>query len=275
MKKKYYNGCLDDNFTFEGQTLQERVEIIREYQKRTYKNEKYHQTDEEIIKGIINFIPEHVDYKMFKTEKLNKNSSLAIENKTFENLDLTTTEEKFKQTAARMEKYCEIFDPYIINTNRSVYLYGEPGTGKSHLVCCIVNKLKEEYNAVVYLTVNDLFKEVKNYWNSTEDKNFVENTLKECDLLILDDIGTEKFLKSDNTEAYIQTLLFDIINYRYEHNKPMFYTSNLSISELQEKGLNPKIVDRIAGTVGKNRNIKLENESYRLLKAQNDKEILF
>ena len=56
-----------------------------------------------------------------------------------------------------------------------------------------------------------MFKAVKNYWNSTEDKNFVENTLKECDLVILDDIGTEKFLKADNTEAYIQTLLFDII----------------------------------------------------------------
>ena len=51
----------------------------------------------------------------------------------------------------------------------------------------------------------------------------------ECDLLILDDLGTEL------TNTFVTTTLFSIINERYLHDRPCIISSNLSLQDLQKR----------------------------------------
>lgn len=70
----------------------------------------------------------------------------------------------------------------------------------------------------------DMAYRVKNSWDSPEsnDKMLFER-LKKSELLILDDLGTEKH------SEWIEEQLFSIVNYRYERDMPIIITSNISL----------------------------------------------
>ena len=70
--------------------------------------------------------------------------------------------------------------------------------------------------------------------------------LSRVDFLFLDDIGTEIFAKSSG-DTWLQTVLFDIINERYNQGKPTVFSSNYSLNDLVNvRGILEKTVDRIA-----------------------------
>ena len=80
--------------------------------------------------------------------------------------------------------------------------------------------------------------------------------------LFIDDLGTESVQKNGQ-DAWLQDIVYDILNKRYNKNLPTIFSSNLTFDDLKkDKGLLPKTIDRIY-EMTKNAVISITDESYR------------
>ena len=91
-------------------------------------------------------------------------------------------------------EYCKQFAEDFHVPNESIFMTGGTGLGKTHLSLSIAKKVIEQNYSVVYGSVPDLFRKIERAHfdrNSEESESEIVNTLKDCDLLMLDDLGAE------------------------------------------------------------------------------------
>ena len=119
------------------------------------------------------------------------------------------------------EKYCDEFDHMKSNGNGLV-LHGDCGTGKTYAACCVANRLIDEEYTVLMVNLIDLVNELQ----STYDKEPIYDRIRRCDLLVIDDLATER------DTAFMQESVFNIIDTRYRAGKPMIITTNMTLAEL-------------------------------------------
>jgi DNA replication protein DnaC len=123
------------------------------------------------------------------------------------------------------------------------YFWGNVGAGKTHAAIVLANELMErEMVEVLFLNMPEAITRVKNTFDSdikTEDSRLFER-MKEMELLVLDDVGVEKY--SD----WMADQMYQIIDHRWKNRKPMIITSNLSLEDLG-KIYKPQIASRIMG----------------------------
>ena len=118
---------------------------------------------------------------------------------------------------------------------------------------------------VLFTNLFEISKAVKSTFNresSLTEQNLIER-FANIEVLFFDDLGTEIFSKSSG-DTWLQSLLFDIINKRYNNKKATIFSSNHSLNELINKsGIAEKTVDRISemtsGAVMKIEGISLRN----------------
>lgn len=127
---------------------------------------------------------------------------------------------------------------------------GEPGLGKSMLAVSILNGL----NGLPDLQLSCYFLSFAMFVNNTqmafkdyglqEDNRKVEECVKNCDVLVIDDLGSESSMTTNTNEAsnYAQKILFRFADYR--KNKTNIITTNNTGLELQ-KMYDPKIISRL------------------------------
>jgi len=114
------------------------------------------------------------------------------------------------------------------NTNENLFFYGNSGLGKTFLSHCIAKDLLDRGKLVIYQTAPDLIENLKKAsFKNDESSDFIAEDILECDLLIIDDLGTEYF-KTDFT----QMELYNIINKRLLNNKKMIISTNLHLQEI-------------------------------------------
>ena len=208
--------------------------------------------------------------KMAKLKKLKELSLLGAryENATFDNLDMHRPKD-FVDAVGRCKKYCENWDE-IKKQGLGIYFYGDVGTGKSHLTACIGNYLLSRMVPVLFTNFLEIVKQIRKTYNdkSTTEASIISK-LVDVDLLIIDDIGTERFVKNGEITD-IQEKIYDLINARYVNCKPTIFSSNESLTQLVEDcGLMKKTVDRIASM--STAKIKLQGLSYRSIENKNKK----
>lgn len=123
---------------------------------------------------------------------------------------------------------------------------GNPGTGKTHLACAIANAVLARGHAAVFTTVSDALRAIRRAYD--KDAGISESEALDAfarpELLILDEIGT------DYGTDHSKTLLFDLINRRYEHVRPTIILTNLDAAALREY-CGERIVDRLREGGGK------------------------
>lgn len=128
--------------------------------------------------------------------------------------------------------------PNFKNSNTNLLFYGNSGTGKTFLSWCIAKELLDKGFLVVYKTSDDLLRVLKDIkFNNDTD---LENLLINCDLLIIDDLGSEQITDFSSTE------LFTLINKKILKNKKMLISTNLSLP-LISKRYSERISSRIIG----------------------------
>lgn len=128
--------------------------------------------------------------------------------------------------------------PNFKNSNTNLLFYGNSGTGKTFLSWCIAKELLDKGFLVVYKTSDDLLRALKDIkFNNDTD---LENLLINCDLLIIDDLGSEQITDFSSTE------LFTLINKKILKNKKMLISTNL-ILPLISKRYSERISSRIIG----------------------------
>ena len=113
---------------------------------------------------------------------------------------------------------------------KGLYLYGNFGCGKTYLVSALFNELAKKNIKSMIIYFPELLRSLKASFGNIED-NYEErfNRVKEAKLLLLDDIGAEKLSDWARDEV-----LGVILQYRMEEHLPTFFTSNLSLKELEE-----------------------------------------
>lgn len=121
----------------------------------------------------------------------------------------------------------EFMESYLKNkSGKGLYLSGSFGSGKTYLIAALFNELakKDINSALVYYP--ELLRSLKSSFGSDYEEKF--DFIKTVPLLLLDDIGAE------NTTAWSRDeVLGPILQYRMEEELPTFFTSNLSLKELE------------------------------------------
>lgn len=111
---------------------------------------------------------------------------------------------------------------------------GGSGLGKTHLSLAIAKEVIDNGYGVVYASAPDILSKLESErFNDDKSTDATENLLKECDLLIIDDLGTE-FLTQ-----FTLSKIYNIINTRMLLKKPIIISTNLTLKELE----NPIIRD--------------------------------
>ena len=136
-------------------------------------------------------------------------------------------------------EFCRAYAEHFDGRDDSLLLRGPTGVGKTHLSLAIAGVVLAHGHSVVYGPVQQLLHRIEREHFGRADGN-TEDTLMACDLLILDDVGTE-FSSSFYTSA-----LYNIINGRLMAEKPTIISTNLNQKELTER-YGEQIASRITG----------------------------
>ena len=126
--------------------------------------------------------------------------------------------------------------------SKSLLMNGGTGLGKTFLSACIARQVVSMGFSVVYDTAIHVFSclEKEKFGNADAEEKRMAQRIMECDLLILDDLGTEM------STSFISPALYGIINGRILENKPTIISTNLTLGELSRR-YTPQIASRLMG----------------------------
>lgn len=148
-----------------------------------------------------------------------------------------TARDYMKQVVEVCRRYVEQFG----NQKGNLLFTGKTGLGKTFLSNCIARELIERCYSVVYLPAAEMFeifsKEKFSYDSSDEDRDR-SRYLLECDLLIIDDLGTEL------VNTFTTSQLFYVVNERLNRKKGTIISTNLPVNEMRDE-FTDRVMSRI------------------------------
>lgn len=158
---------------------------------------------------------DHFDLSLYDTESVDEVTGL-------------TPREAMTQILKDAKRFVDDFDSDITN----LLLYGDTGVGKTFLSHCIAKELLDSSHTVLYLAAIDFFEFLESRQFDPamryEEKDAMLSYILDCDLLILDDLGTEL------TNGFTNTQLYHVIEARLLQNRATIISTNLSIGELND-----------------------------------------
>lgn len=151
----------------------------------------------------------------------------------------------FGDKEKQVQKIYQVFKDYCANlhsTNKKmVTISGNVGVGKTYLLECMVNECIKLGEYVVYTTAFNLNNDMLSYHTKPMDeKGDILRKYLECDLLCIDDLGTEPTLRNVTNEY-----LYLIINERLQNGKNTIITTNLNLDQIIDT-YDERIFSRIA-----------------------------
>ena len=128
---------------------------------------------------------------------------------------------------------------------RNLFLTGAPGLGKTFLSACIARTVSEKGHSVVYDTAGNIFAqfEVRKFQRDSADGQEARDETRRylnCDLLILDDLGSELVTQ------FTQSALYELVNSRLVGEKHTVISTNLTLEEAARR-YPPQIASRLEG----------------------------
>lgn len=180
-------------------------------------NGKWIETSREHYDGIITNLAN-------EAQRIKERSNLGARfmNRTFANFD----KRKDPQAYDACRSYANAEELFSKKKN-SLIIFGDVGTGKTHLSASIANDFAEKGIPTLFGTYIEHLEHIKSEFNSAGANEYLTD-MKTMMVLVIDDLGKEK-----KTE-WSQQVLFDVINYRYEHLLPVIITTNFGADELAQ-----------------------------------------
>ena len=128
---------------------------------------------------------------------------------------------------------CQEFIDHFDKSHDNILFYGSTGVGKTFLSNCIARELLDRAHTVIYLTAFQLVDILESNTFGPDDENDIPenmfNYVLDCDLLIIDDLGTEM------NNSFITSQLFLCINERLLRQRSTVISTNLSLDQLQKE----------------------------------------
>ncbi len=192
-----------------------------------------------------------VDHRMCKCMK-DKLIKAGLESSGMYSLIKTQTFDNFElgyytgEARARMETILEIAKRYAegfdASSSQSVIMLGNTGLGKTHLSSAMGGVIIEKGNDVYYTSAVDMFADFENdrFHSSYQESGNELDKYFSCDLLIIDDLGTEM------VNQFTTSCLYNVINSRLVKKKPTMINTNFTRDEMRKKYMD-RITSRIFG----------------------------
>lgn len=139
---------------------------------------------------------------------------------------------------------CRSFIQNFDSDYENLFFYGTVGTGKSFLSICTAGELLKSGHSVLYFSSSGLFATISHYMfqsDRREEYRGFLNDLYGCDLLVIDDLGTEM------TNNFVSAQLFALINERDLNRKSTIISTNLALPELRDR-YSDRIFSRITSS---------------------------
>lgn len=149
----------------------------------------------------------------------------------------TTVAQYMKQ----VRRWCMDFVEQFDEKGGNLLFTGTTGRGKTFLTNCIAKELIDRYHSVIYLSAHDLFEVFSKYrfdHQTEEEMKDMYRFILDCDLLIIDDLGTEL------NNSFTSSQLFFCINQRLLAQKSTIISTNLSLDRLRDE-----YTDRVASRI--------------------------
>ena len=145
---------------------------------------------------------------------------------------------------------------FAMNSGNLLFI-GGTGLGKTFLSACIARAVADKGFSVVYETASHLFSKLEQArFNGTEENRREAEKFTACDLLIVDDLGTEM------PGQFVTAALYSLVNDRILSGKPMVISTNLNIDEIRRR-YTPQIASRLEGSFNR---LTFLGEDIRVLK---------
>lgn len=158
-----------------------------------------------------------------------------------------------KNAVAKCHEFIEQFDDNFSN----LYFYGDTGIGKTFLSNCVAKDLMDCGHSVIYFTAFQLFDILsKGVFDKDADAIAAHENIFTCDLLIIDDLGTEL------SNSFTTSQLFLCLNERILRKKSTIISTNLGMGQIADI-YSERVLSRISSTYTI---IKLFGADIRILK---------
>ena len=132
-------------------------------------------------------------------------------------------------TVKQAVEKCQHFIDDFHNKPKNLFFYGDTGVGKTFLSNCVAKELLERGNSVIYFTAFQLFDILsKGVFDRDADAIAAHQNIFDCDLLIIDDLGTEL------SNSFTTSQLFLCVNERILRQKSTIISSNLNPMDILE-----------------------------------------
>ena len=137
---------------------------------------------------------------------------------------------------------CRTYTATFSQSSGNLLFNGGTGLGKTFLSACIARGVADKGYSVIYETATHLFNKLEQAkFNPTEETRQEAAKFTACDLLIVDDLGTEM------PGQFVTAALYSLLNDRLLAGKPMIISTNLNVDEIHRR-YSPQIASRLQGS---------------------------
>ena len=146
-----------------------------------------------------------------------------------------------RQRAEKIFDTCRKYAQNFSLGSKNLIFFGGAGLGKTHLSLAIANVVINKGYNVCYGTSQNICDDLQSeQFGRTDNITYTKNQVLMCDLLVLDDLGTE----IDN--QYSIAALYNIVNSRLLSGRPTIISTNYTFDRLEEK-YDKRITSRLTG----------------------------
>lgn len=180
-------------------------------------------------------------YANLSAENMNKNSQINLSS--FDKFSLSFYTGEDLNVMRRIFEFTKNYAESFNSNSDSILMFGKTGLGKTHLSLSIANVVLGKGYSVVYDSVVNILRKIEKEHFGRSNNSDTLSLILDCELLILDDLGTEY------ENAFYGSTIYNIINTRLNSNKPTIISTNLNFSGI-EKRYDERVVSRL-GTMYK------------------------
>ena len=141
--------------------------------------------------------------------------------------------EKYSQRRLMQGAYnaaVQYADTFAREQSSNFIICGQSGLGKTYLAHCIANRVQTRGLSTFFLTAYRLFGLLRDAYFEQNDGKQLEQMLCVCDLLVLDDLGSEPLQRNISLES-----LFSLLNERNIAHRATLIVTNLSLTQLRDR----------------------------------------
>ena len=164
---------------------------------------------------------------------------LKFRHASFEKLDPGLMTGSTMKNAECIKTWCDGYKPGVPGWS----LTGDVGLGKTRIASCVRNALLDNGVSCMLATAKQIVDDIS---DRVDRDDFSFNTYRISDVLIIDDICADFDAANERRSSYFNSVLYDLINYRYVNMLTVCYTSNLSRAEMIKAKMDKRIVDRFS-----------------------------